>query len=411
MMPLITIKQFLNDIRRQKLRTAMTIFGIFWGSCSVVLLFAFGTGLTEQQLKSQKGLGDNIAIFWPGITAKEFQGLPKGRRIRPTADDIKLIKQKSKLVKSISPEFSRWNSNLKYKKQSTLRLVIGIWPEYGPMRNIIPQMGSRFINDRDMDERRRVVFIGNLLKDDLFGDEDAIGKDILINGMPFKVIGVMKKKKQDSSYNSRDSRKAIIPSTTFRAMYTSRYVNDFVAQAKKSTTMEFARQEIYEILGEKYRFDPTDREALSVWDTSEGFAFMKTFFMAFSGFLVGIGVATLITGAIGVTNIMNVVIEERTKEIGIKMALGARKSMIMWQFIFETFLITGLGGVAGFLFAWMIVAVFPALGLEDFIGVPTINVYAGLLVTVILGIIGLVSGLFPARRAANLQPVQALKLF
>lgn len=411
MMPLITIKQFLNDIRRQKLRTAMTVFGIFWGSCSVVLLFAFGTGLTEQQLKSQRGLGDNIAIFWPGITAKEFQGLPKGRRIRPTGDDIILIKQKAKLVERISPEFSRNNINLKYKKQSTLRQIIGIWPEYGPMRNIIPQMGSRFINDRDMAERRRVIFIGNLLKDDLFGDEDAIGKDILVNGMPFKVVGVMKEKKQDSSYNSRDSRKAIIPASTFQTMYSNRYVSDFVAQARKTTTMEFARKEIYEILGEKYRFDPNDREALSVWDTTEGFAFMKTFFLAFSGFLVGIGIATLITGAIGVTNIMNVVIEERTKEIGIKMALGARKSMIMWQFIFETLLITGLGGVSGFLFAWGIVAVFPALGLEDYIGVPTVNVYAGVLVTIILGIIGLVSGLFPARRAANLQPVQALKLF
>ncbi len=374
-------------------------------------MFAFGNGITEAQLKSQRGLGDNIAIFWPGITAKEFKGLPKGRRIRPTEDDIKLIKQKSKLLDRISPEYARWNVNIKYKKESTLRQMIGVWPEFGDMRNIIPRMGSRFINDRDMAEKRRVVFIGNLLKDDLFGDEEAVGQDILLNGMPFKVIGVMKSKDQDSSYGSRDSRKAIIPASTFQTMYSFRYVNDFVAQSKKTTTMEFARKEIYEILGQKYKFDPTDREALSVWDTTEGFAFLKTFFMAFSGFLVGIGIATLITGAIGVTNIMNVVIEERTKEIGIKMALGARKSMIMFQFIFETLLITTIGGGLGFLFAWAVVALFPMLGLEDYVGVPTVNIYAGLLVTVILGIIGLVSGLFPARRAANLQPVQALKLF
>lgn len=262
-----------------------------------------------------------------------------------------------------------------------------------------------------MDEKRRVIFIGNLLKDDLFGEEDAIGKQLLVNGMPFTVIGVMKKKKQDSSYGSRDSRKGIIPATTFQAMYSSRYMGNFVAQAKKNTTMEFARQEIYEILGAKYKFSPTDREALSVWDTTESFVFLKTFFMAFSSFLVGIGVATLITGAIGVSNIMNVVLEERTKEIGIKMALGAKKSYIMIQFIFETLLITFFGGLFGFLFAWGIIAIFPMLQLEEFIGTPAINIWGGVIVTILLGIVGMIAGFFPARRAANLQPVQALKLF
>ncbi len=179
MLPFVTIKQFLNDLRRQKLRSAMTMFGIFWGTCSIVLLFAFGKGLSEAQLKSQIGMGENIAIFWPGITSKEYAGLPKGRRVRPTQDDVRLIKQKSQLVERISPEFSRWNVNLKYKKQSTIRQIAGVWPEFGEMRNVIPDYGSRFINDRDIDEKRRVIFIGNLLKIDLFGEEeDAVGKRI-----------------------------------------------------------------------------------------------------------------------------------------------------------------------------------------------------------------------------------------
>lgn len=411
MLPLVTIKQFLNDLRRQKLRSAMTMFGIFWGTCSIVLLFAFGKGMTEAQLKSQRGLGENIAIFWPGITAKEFKGLPKGRRVRPTEDDVILIKKKAQLVERISPEFSKWNVNMRYKKQSTLRNMVGIWPEFCEMRNVIPEFGSRFINDRDIKEQRRVIFIGNLLKEDLFGDEDAVGKEILVNGTPFTVIGVMKVKKQDSSYSSRDSRKGFIPSTTFKTMYSARYMNNFVVQCKPETNMEQTRREVYEILGQKHKFDPTDREALSVWDTTRGFAFLKTFFMAFSGFLVGIGVATLITGAIGVTNIMNVVLEERTKEIGIKMALGAKKSFILWQFVFETLLITGLGGLLGFLFAWGIIAIFPSFNLGDFVGTPSINIFGAVMVTVILGIVSLIAGIFPARRAANLQPVQALKLF
>lgn len=175
--------------------------------------------------------------------------------------------------------------------------------------------------------------------------------------------------------------------------------------------MAVTEREIYEILGARYRFDPSDDEALSVWDVTEGFAFLNTFFMAFQIFLVGIGVATLITGGIGVSNIMNVVLEERTKEIGIKMCLGARKSFIMSQFVVETLTITFVGGVFGFLFAWLVVSQVPHFGVEDYIGVPQVNVYAGILAVALLGIVGFLAGIFPARRAANLQPVQALKLY
>ena len=411
MMPLVTIKQFLNDLRRQKMRTAMTMFGIFWGTCSIVLLFAFGTGLTEAQLKSQRGMGENIAIFWGGITAKEFQGLPKGRVIRPTADDVRLIQRKSQHLQRISPEYMSYNVNVRYGKESTARTVHGIWPEYGTMRNVTAVFGSRFINDRDIELRRRVCFIGNLLRDDLFGDEECVGKEILLNGMPFTVVGSMKTKQQNSSYSGRDSRAIFVPLSTFESMYSRRHVSNFVAQCWPNGSMEAARQEVYEILGAKYRFDPDDREAMSVWDTTRGFAFLKNFFMAFSMFLVGIGVATLITGGIGVTNIMNVVLEERTKEIGIKMALGARKSFILFQFVFETLLITSVGGLLGFLFAWIIVIVFPSLNLGDFVGTPRVDFGAAVGTIVILGLVGLAAGVFPARRAANLQPVQALKLF
>jgi putative ABC transport system permease protein len=411
MVPLLSFKQFLNDMRRQKLRTLMTTFGIFWGTCAIVLLFAFGKGITEAQLKSQRGLGENIAIFWPGITSKEFKGLPKGRRVRFTEDDIAMIKARATTVSRISPEYSRWSVTMKRGRKTYNQQVIGIWPEFGEMRNIIPDVGSRFINDLDIAGRRRVIFIGDRLKNDLFGSEPAVGETILLDGVPFTVIGVMKEKKQDSSYSGRDNRKGFIPSSTFKTMYSARRLNDFVVQCKPELTMTQTKDEIYGLLGGRYKFDPTDTEALSVWDTTEGFAFLKTFFMAFSAFLVGIGIATLITGGIGVTNIMNVVLEERTKEIGIKMALGARKSLILSQFVVETLMITAVGGLSGFLFAYLIVSIFPYLNLDEFIGVPTIDTSIGLLAVVLIGIVGFTAGIFPARRAANLQPVQALKLF
>ncbi len=410
-MALGSIRQFLNDMRRQKLRTILTMFGIFWGTCSIVLLFAFGKGIGDAQLKSQKGLGENIAIIWPGITSIPYKGLPRGRRIRYTEEDIRLIKNRTETISRISPEYSRWNVAMKFGKQISTQNLVGVWPEFGEMRNLIPESGSRFINDLDMSEKRRVVFIGDKLKADLFAEADAVGQTLLMDGVPFTVVGVMKKKKQDSSYNGRDSQKAYVPASTFQSMHSYRYPNDFVVQCKPEFTMKMSRDEIEEVLGARYKFDPDDKEALSVWDTTEGIAFIKTFFMAFQMFLVGIGVATLITGGIGVSNIMNVVLEERTKEIGIKMALGARKSYILTQFIFETLVITAIGGALGFGFAYLIIKVFPFLKLEEYVGVPSVNGWGAIMSVVLLGIVGLVAGIFPARRAANLQPVKALKLF
>lgn len=408
----------------------MTTFGIFWGTCSIVLLFAFGHGIKARQIESQKGLGENIAIFWPGITSKDYKGLPRGREISFTEDDVKLIKTKATTIERISPEYSKWNVNIRIGKNSMLTNVVGIWPEFGDMRNLIAMEGSRFVNDRDMEEKRRICFIGDRLADKLFGagqltggvtDRDfvvaaenaakAVGQQILLNDVPFTIVGVMKPKRQDSSYNGRDAQKAFIPASTFNSMYSRRYLNDFVVQAKQTASMEQSRKEILQVMGARYRFDPTDREALAVWDTTEGIAFMKSFFTAFQWFLVGIGIATLITGGIGVSNIMYVVLEERTKEIGIKMALGARKSYILVQFIIETLMITSIGGLCGFLFAWGIVKAIPLIGLEEFIGTPRVDIVGALLVVCLLGVIGLMAGVFPARRAANLQPVQALKLF
>jgi putative ABC transport system permease protein len=408
---IVSFKQFFNDLRRQKLRSAMTMFGILWGTCSIVLLFAFGKGIMDAQVKSMKGLGENIAIFWPGITSKEFQGLPSGRRVWPTEEDVIFIRHKARTISRISPEYSRWRVPVKYGRQVTLRQVVGVWPEFGEMRNIIPQVESRFINQLDIDHRRRVVFIGDRLKHDLFGDEPAVGQTVLLNGVPFTVVGVMKSKDQDSSYSGRDARKCFIPSSTFNTMFSHRHLSDFVVQAKPTISMTTTIDEVYRILGSKFRFDPSDREALSVWDVTQSVAFFKNFFNAFRMFLLGIGVATLITGGIGVSNIMNVVLEERTKEIGIKMALGARKSTILVQFILETLMITFFGGILGFLVAYGMVRAVALFNIQDYIGVPYVNMWAGVFITVLLGVVGLLAGIFPARRAANLQPVEALKLF
>ncbi len=411
MLVFVSLKQFFRDLRNQKLRTFMTIFGIMWGTISVILLLAFGTGLQEHQVKSFKGLGEQISIIWSGVTSKPWNGLPRGRRVRLTEEDITNIKISVPGIRRISPEYTGHSVMLKSHRNNLVANVSGVWPEFGMMRNIIARDGGRFINARDMDEKRRTIFIGDELAEKLFPGEDPIGQSLQVRGMPFVVVGVMVTKSQDSSYGGRDKRNAYIPSTTFQSMYSQRFPNNTIVQAVDDGAMKGVIDGFYRYLAAKYNFDPEDTEALQIWDTSEGFKFFYTFFMAFKLFLVGIGCLTLITGGIGVTNIMNVVLEERTKEIGIKMALGAKRATIMFQFMFETILLTFIGGAVGFALALIIIKLFPLLNMTDELGTPIVHFSESLGAVAILGIIAFLAGFFPARRAARLEPVKALKLF
>ncbi len=406
----ISFKQMFRDMRKQKLRTIMTTFGILWGTMSIVLLMGFGTGLQEYNQKRFRGLGENIAIIWPGIASMPHQGLPRGRRIRFSEEDIWKMKRTINSIKRISPEYARWNVTAKAKRNNKLIRVAGVWPEFGEMRNILPQMGGRFINSMDMAEKRRVIFLGDELAADMFGNDNPIGKSLLVNNVPFTVIGIMKEKDQSSSYSGRDRRQSWIPSTTFRTMWSYRYPNQMIAQSQSVASMPTTMRSIKEFLGAKYKFNPEDTEALFVWDTTETFKFFLAFFAAFKYFLVGIGCMTLITGGIGVTNIMNVVLEERTKEIGIKMAVGAKKRVIMAQFMIETIVLTAIGGLLGFGLGVGVMKIIPPEMMEH-LGQPQINTAGALMAIGVLGIVAITAGFFPARRAASLEPVTALKLF
>ncbi|RKX30153.1 MAG: ABC transporter permease [Candidatus Zixiibacteriota bacterium] len=410
MFQLLSIRQFFRDMRHQKLRTFMTMFGILWGTAAVIILLGFGTGLYKYQIKRFKGLGENICIFWPGLTSKPWKGLPRGRRIRFTEEDVARIKASVTSLKRISPEFARSSVPMKTGRNNLVARVAGVWPEFSEMRNLIPQAGGRFINAMDMAEKRRVVFLGNRLAERLFGQGDHVGRTFFIDNIPFTVIGIMSPKEQNSSYSGRDYNHAWIPSSTFKTMWSHRYPQMMIAQAQKPSMMGRVKKDIEGVLGTKYSFDPEDTEALMIWDTTEGFKFFATFFLAFRAFLVGIGCMTLVTGGIGVSNIMNVVLEERTKEIGIKMAMGAKKRLIMIQFMFETILLTAIGGALGFLLAFGIMKAVPP-SLTENIGEPTVTLAGGLMAIGIIGVIAIVAGFFPARRAANLEPVKALKLF
>jgi len=402
-------RQLLRDVRNQKLRTFLTVFGLVWGTVAVTLLLAFGTGLKKQLIKSAAGLGDRICIAWPGLTSVPYQGLGKGRRIRLTEEDIEFVRLRADGIRGISSEYSL-NVKLHYGTKTWPVDVSGVSPDFGWMRNLVPDAGGRFVNPIDMAEQRRVVFLGDKLAKNIFGTEPAVGKTVMMWNSPFLVVGVLIPKEQDSSYSGRDNDKATIPGTTFRALTGDKYVDNFIYQADPALGSKKVNENVLAALGKQKKFDPKDKEALMVWDTTEQFEFFDTFMLAFNLFLGIVGSLTLVVGGIGVSNIMNVVVEERTKEIGIKMALGAHPSFVLRQFLLETLFITAIGGTIGLVISLAICGVFPKAGFTEYVGIPEVSLPVAAVTTAVLGTIGLLAGWFPARAASRLDPVVAMKM-
>lgn len=402
------LKQMLQDVRQQKLRTLLTLLGITWGTVSVSLLVAFGEGLQREIARQQHGLGENIVIAWPSRTSIPYQGLGKGRRIRVNDEDLEALRREIPEA-SFSGEYSREKSAFRRERVRLSPEMSANSPIFAVMRNIIPAQGGRYVNDLDLDRRRRVVFLGDKLKQDLFGDDQAVGKTLMIDSVPFLVIGVMEKKAQDSSYSGRDEGKAFIPETTYKGLFSEQYFENFIFQASDAARVPEVTRHVYEVLARRHKFDPSDKEAVGMWDTTEGEKFFRTFFLTFRLFLGIIGSFTLIVGGIGVSNIMYVVVEERTREIGIKLAVGAKPGFIQRQFLAETLTLTAAGGLLGFLISLGVVAVFPAQ-LVEYVGRPEISPLVIVTTSALLGAIGGLAGYFPARRASLLDPVVALKL-
>jgi len=403
------LRQMLRDVRSQKLRTFLTIFGIIWGTVAVTLLGAFGQGLQKQIVKNTAGLGDRIAICWPSLTSIPYEGLGKGRRIRLMEEHIDAVRREAVGVQAISSEYDQ-TLKLRYGTKTVAIDTSGVNPEFGAMRNLIAQPGGRFIDALDYEQQRRTLFLGDKIAEEIFGKEPAVGKTVLFAGSPFVIVGVLQKKTQNSSYNSRDDGRAYIPGTTFRALTGVKFVNNFIYRPVSPEQSKAVIENVRAVLARNLRFDPKDKEALSVWDTAEEFKFLDVFFLSFRLFLGIVGCFTLVVGGIGVSNIMNVVVEERTKEIGIKMALGARQRWVLRQLLLETLLLTGFGGAIGFGISWAVCAIFPSLGVTEAVGDPEISFSVASLTALVLGSTGLAAGYFPARDAARLDPVVAMKL-
>ena len=404
----IFFRNLFRDLRRQPLRTSMTLSGVGWGTFAVVLLLAFGSAVGRQNLKSFRGVGQGFVIAFPASTTLSYQGLPKGRPVRLTPEQVILAGRKIPGIKRMAFEFTA-SRPIRYGREDVLNTVRGVTVEYGEIRNIIAGKG-RYLNDTDIALKRRVCVLGNTITENLFHKEEAVGRTVLIEGIPYTVVGVMKKKIQTSNFSGQfDEHCVFIPWTTYSAIFGDKYVGSFIFQPANPEASKRITRLVRQDLGNRAGFSPDDKDALFVWDWTEFEKSFSIFFLAFNIFLGVIGSFTLLVGGVGVASIMLVVVEERTKEIGIKLAVGAKRRHILWQFFAESLTIVLFGGGLGFLCAALVLRAIPVEKIKDYVGIPELNPAVGVVTILILLTIGIVSGLMPARKAASTNPIEALR--
>lgn len=399
------------DMRAQKLRTALTLLGVTWGTVAVIVLLAFGTGLERQTMKRFHGLGDRVVILFGGETTKPFAGFGDGREIRLHEDDALLLAEQIPEIVLVSPEYNSRSAPVRNGRSITNPNITGVWPSYTYLRNVIPDVGGRFINQADLDQRRRVIVLGDRIRELLFEDieDDVVGRQVMVGGTPFMVIGVMRPKQQNSSYNSRDRDRVFIPASTHRVLFGQRFVSNIIFRTTASSATEAVEKQVYSVLGQKYRFDPTDSDAIGVWNTAEFEKMFSYLFLGFNLFFLIVGSFTLTVGGIGVANIMYIVVKERTKEIGIRRSVGATSSDILRQFFMESTAIVAIGAATGFLVSVGIVKLMAFIPIREFVGVPVISSKVAMITMALLMFVAVLAGFFPAKRAAALDPVECLR--
>ena len=423
------IIQVFQNLRANKLRSFLTMFGILWGVISVVILSATGEGFRRGNQHVLEELGRNIAIVWGGRTSMQVGGERSGRRILLTIEDARALQRESSMIRVVSPEINRRASIKSVYNAATLQ-VHGIEPQYQEIRTLDIEKGRGF-RFPDNDQALRVAIIGADAAKQLFGGRNSLGQTIRLNGIPYSVIGQIRKKDQDSNYSGPDNDKVFVP---FAAMardlplpgapagtlsqiivspqqkVVDRLPGVLDSRSGRIEDIDWPlEREIRRILGPLHRFDLEDRNAISVWDTTLETLMFGRMIQTMKDFFRAVGFVTLALGGIGVMNIMLVAVRERTREIGVRKALGATTHQVQRQFFLEGFLLTMFSGAIGFAVALALCVGVNQLPLPTRFQGMVLTWQSGLWAVSILTLVGVITSTYPARRAAQLPPVEALR--
>jgi putative ABC transport system permease protein len=407
--------QTLRTLWAHKLRSFLTMFGIAWGVGSLLLLAGVGEGFRNGNRRQLETFGKNIIFFWGGRAPAVEGSFTSKKWFNLTYDDYRDIQNESKLALHVAPVIARDDIRAVSDYTSTNGQVSGVPPVYSQVRTIPLEVG-RWINDEDNEQRRRVCLLGREMTRNLFPGRPAVGNSILLNGVRFEVIGMLSMigNEEQNSTNIR----IFVPINTMRELFPLKgdrskdgnAISFLNYQPRTFDENEAAKEELHRIVARNHGgFDPKDKDNWEEWDTVKNQKTMGKIFTAMDWFLGGVGLVTLALGAIGIINIMLVAVTERTREIGLRKALGATNRNILFQFFLEGAFLTLLSGALGVGGAMLIIQLLSGVNLPPGFDTPRIVPASALGAVLSLALAGIAAGLYPARKAAMLEPVEALR--
>ena len=409
------LRQSFTTFRAHKMRIFLTMFGIVWGIASVILLVGLGRGFSVDQKRRMQSLGKDLVIVWGGRTSSQIGGRAAGREINLTIDDAHLIRNECYLIKNVSPELRRSIPEVS-QFNSASRGVVGMWPSYQDFRSLLLEEGRLITEDYER-EGRRVVILGSAARQQLFPGQPAVGASVLIKSLPYVVVGTLKKKEQNANYSGPDNDYLFAPYSSVARDFpppekpgiTRGWLENIVFEVADPEEHDAAVDQVRRVLGRVHHFDAKDKDALFIWDTMEGAKILEKIFGVVTFFFGCVAITTLCLGGIGVMNIMLVSITERTREIGVRKALGATSHDILRQFFAESVLLTAVSGVLGLTFGVGICLAVSSLPLPDFVPRPIVSPISIAASIATLSLITLTAGMYPAQRAAEMTPVESLR--